>query len=142
MNPADRSAAASVPTDLPHRPSARHAPWMLAADALLIVLFAALGNRTHLSGLGVLDILTTAFPFLLAWSLGSALMRTWRRPSRTWPDGAVVLAVTVVLGLALRVFTGLGGAPMSFVLVTTGSLAVLLLGRRALTGLLLPHTRC
>ncbi|MGQ7785885.1 DUF3054 domain-containing protein [Nesterenkonia sp. K-15-9-6] len=136
MKTADDSDITPGPVRTAPAPAPRHAAWLLAADALLITLFAALGNRKHVSGLGLLDILSTAFPFLLAWALASTLVRTWRRPSRIWPDGVVVLGVTVALGMLLRVLLGLGGAPVSFVLVTTVTLAVFLLGRRALTSLI------
>lgn len=115
--------------------------WVLILDVLLILLFAVLGNRTHLSGLGVLDVLSTAAPFLLAWALSVGVLRGWRRPSRIWPEGLVILIGTVTLGLALRVTLGLGGAPTSFVLVTAGVLTGFLLGRRLLTGLLLRGSR-
>ncbi|MFD5822919.1 DUF3054 domain-containing protein [Nesterenkonia xinjiangensis] len=125
-----------------HRPGGlRGAWWMLLLDAALIILFAALGNRTHLSGLGLVDILSTASPFLLAWALSAAALRTWHRPSRLWPDGVIILIATVTLGMALRVVLGLGGAPVSFVLVTAGVLTTFLLGRRLLTGLLVSRSR-
>ncbi|GAB3189291.1 hypothetical protein GCM10027061_10180 [Nesterenkonia suensis] len=114
---------------------------MLPVDAALIILFAVLGNRTHLSGLGVLDVLSTASPFVLAWALSVLLLRTWRRPSRVWPDGVIILTLTVTVGMGLRVVLGLGGAPLSFVLVTAGVLTTFLLGRRLLTGRLIPNSR-
>lgn len=114
---------------------------LLVLDAALIIVFAALGNRSHDTGLGIVDVLTTAAPFLCAWALATALMRSARRPSQVLPDGLVIWAGTVMGGMVLRVLLGLGGAPLSFVLVAASSLAVLLLGRRLVTGLLMPATR-
>lgn len=114
---------------------------LLGADVVLVLIFAAVGNRTHQSGLAVLDVLTTASPFLLALLVVSAALWPLARPSRLWPDGLLVLVVTVAGGMALRVLLGLGEAPTSFVVVTSVVLAVLLLGRRLLSGLLRPASR-
>ncbi len=114
---------------------------LLVADVVLVLIFAAAGNRTHESGLAALDVLTTASPFLLALIIVSATLWPLARPSRLWPDGLLVLVTTVAGGMALRVLLGLGGAPASFIMVTTVVLTVLLLGRRLLSGLLRPATR-
>ncbi|NUL47039.1 DUF3054 domain-containing protein [Cellulosimicrobium funkei] len=108
-------------------------PWIgWALDVLLIVLFAALGRRTHESGMDLGGILLTALPFLAAWAVATALTRPWRTWARIWPAGVVVWLVTVVGGLLLRVALGDTAAP-SFQLVTAGVLGLLLLGRRAVT---------
>lgn len=114
---------------------------LLGVDLALILLFAALGNRSHDTGLGITDVLGTAAPFLLAWTAAALLMRTLRRPSRLLPDGLIIWAVTIAGGMVLRVLMGLGGAPLSFVTVAATTLGVLLLGRRLLTGMLAPATR-
>jgi uncharacterized integral membrane protein len=110
-------------------------PWLaLAVDALLIILFAALGRRTHESGMEPAGILWTALPFLIAWAL--ATMATHRGWARLWPAGVVVWLATVIGGLLLRVLFG-DTAALSFQLVTAGVLGVFLLGRRLVTTLLL-----
>ncbi|MCT1607317.1 DUF3054 domain-containing protein [Nesterenkonia massiliensis] len=103
---------------------------LLLLDAALVVLFAVAGNRSHSTGLSVSDVAGTAWPFLIGLLLGWALTRSWRQPSRLWPEGVVVVLITVALGMTLRVLLADGGAPLSFVAVATGSLALLLLGRR------------
>ncbi|WP_218219895.1 DUF3054 domain-containing protein [Nesterenkonia sp. Act20] len=106
-------------------------PWaLLAIDGLLVIGFAAMGNRNHATGLAVTDVLQTATPFLLGLLVSSLAVRFWRRPSRLWPDAAVVILGTVALGMALRVLSGTGGAQWTFVLVASGVLGVLLLVRR------------
>lgn len=106
----------------------------LAVDVLLIILFAALGRRTHESGMDVTGILWTALPFLLAWAVvTAATRRSW---ARLWPAGVGVWLVTVIGGLMLRVLFG-DSAAFSFQLVTAAVLGVLLLGRRLVTTLLL-----
>ncbi|QCU78030.1 DUF3054 domain-containing protein [Citricoccus sp. SGAir0253] len=127
--PADRSG-----TDDASR-GARSVVPALAADALLIVLFAALGRRAHASGLDLAGILWTALPFLLAWAATTALTRPRRTWARPWPAGVVVWLGTVAGGLVLRVLLGETAAP-SFQLVTAAVLGAFLLGRRGVTALL------
>lgn len=108
------------------------------ADAALVVLFAVLGNRAHDTGLSPTHIGATAWPFLTGLVLGWLLTRSWKRPSQLWPAGAAVVIVTVAVGLALRVLFTDGGAELSFILVATGTLGLLLMARRLLTAWLLP----
>ncbi|WP_081652624.1 DUF3054 domain-containing protein [Nesterenkonia massiliensis] len=110
---------------------------LLLLDAALVVLFAVAGNRSHSTGLSVSDVAGTAWPFLIGLLLGWALTRSWRQPSRLWPEGVVVVLITVALGMTLRVLLTDGGAPLSFVAVATGSLALLLLGRRLVSSQML-----
>jgi hypothetical protein len=115
--------------------------WMtLTLDAVLIVLFAAQGRKTHESGMDLGGLLFTALPFLLAWAIATAVTRPHRTWAQIWPAGVVVWLVTVVGGLALRVAFG-GTAALAFQAVTAGALAVLLLGRRAVTALILRWRR-
>ena len=108
------------------------------ADVVLIILFAALGRRTHASGLDAAGILWTALPFLLAWAAATVMTR--RNWSGLWPAGVLVWVITVVGGLALRVLLG-DSAAVSFQLVTAGVLGAFLLGRRLVTTLLLRWRR-
>ncbi|GAA4926589.1 DUF3054 domain-containing protein [Membranihabitans marinus] len=110
---------------------------LLLLDAALVVLFAVAGNRSHSTGLSVSDVAGTAWPFLIGLLLGWALTRSWHQPSRLWPEGVVVVLVTVALGMTLRVLLTDGGSPLSFVAVATGSLALLLLGRRLVSSQML-----
>lgn len=112
-------------------------PWLLLVlDGLLVLGFAALGNRSHESGLALADVFGTAAPFLLGLLISSLAVRFWRRPSRLLPDAFVVILGTVAVGMTVRVLSGSGGAEWSFVLVALGVLSVLLIGRRMLTGLI------
>ncbi|GAA1121229.1 DUF3054 domain-containing protein [Citricoccus alkalitolerans] len=112
----------------------------LSLDAVLIVLFAALGRKTHESGADVGGLLFTALPFLLAWAIATAFTRPHRTWAQIWPAGVVVWLVTAAGGLALRVAFG-GTAAPAFQWVAAGSLAVLVLGRRAVTALILRSRR-
>lgn len=108
----------------------------LAADVVLVMLFAVLGNRSHASGLTVPDVWSTAWPFLLGLGLSWLLAFSWGNPHRIWPTGVFVVLGTVGLGMVFReVFTD-GGVQVSFVAVALGAITLLLLTRRALFGLL------
>jgi hypothetical protein len=101
----------------------------LAADVLAVLLFAAVGRRSHAEGLAVVGVVRTAWPFLAGVAVGWLLARAWRAPSGLLPAGASVWLSALVVGMLLRVATGAGTAP-SFVVVAAVSLAVLLLGWR------------
>jgi len=103
----------------------------VAVDAVAVLLFAAVGRRSHAEGLAVLGVLRTAWPFLAGVAAGCLLARAWRAPSALLPSGVSVWLGALVVGMALRVMTGAGTAP-SFVVVAAVSLAVLLLGWRLL----------
>ncbi|MGB7818107.1 MAG: DUF3054 domain-containing protein [Ornithinibacter sp.] len=105
-------------------------------DVLAVVLFAAVGRRSHAEGLDVVGILRTALPFLVGTAVGWVLATvTLDSGPRTLPFGAVVLVGTVVTGMALRAITGEGTA-LSFVIVATTVLAALFLGWRLVARLL------
>ncbi|WP_462417546.1 DUF3054 domain-containing protein [Kytococcus sp. Marseille-QA3725] len=111
--------------------------WVAALlDAGSIALFAGLGRRSHDTGSVLTGVPETAWPFwvggVLGWVASAAVRR--RVPSGLG-NGLVVLVATVLLGMALRQLTGQGTA-WSFVMVTTIVLGVLLLGWRAVAGLL------
>lgn len=103
----------------------------LAADLVAVVVFAAIGRANHAEPADLLGVLATAAPF----ALGALLIRAApivRAEPAGLRAGAVVLAGTAGLGLALRwAFTG--SLPASFAVVTAVSLAALLLGWRALS---------
>ncbi|HEY4419364.1 MAG TPA: DUF3054 domain-containing protein [Pseudonocardia sp.] len=107
-----------------------------AADVIAVVVFAAVGRISHAEAESLSGLLATAAPFLIG------LIASWATPVvRAHPvgirAGAVVLAGTAVLGLLLRAaFTW--RFPLTFMAVTIISLAVLLLGWRALS-LLVSH---
>lgn len=106
-------------------------PLAAALDVVLVVAFAALGRASHAEDDPVLGVWGTAWPFLLGTALGWWAVR-WR--SGRWPlqvgTGIPVWAGTLVVGMLVRVLTGAGTA-VTFVLVAGCTLAVLLLGWRA-----------
>jgi hypothetical protein len=101
-----------------------------AADAVAVVVFAAVGRLSHGEADDLLGLVGTVAPF------GVGLVAAWttpvvRRDPASWRAGAVAVVCTVGIGLVLRAgFTG--RLPLSFAVVATISLAVLLLGWRGL----------
>lgn len=133
------------PAELPDRDSSTHrrptprwlAPLALFIDVALVIGFVAVGQREHDSAAGLLGLLATAAPFVIALLLTTAATgglslrhRSW---TRIWPHGVIVWAGTLALGMSLRVILGLGGAPLAFIIVAAASLALVLLGRRLIT---------
>jgi hypothetical protein len=107
----------------------------LAADTALICVFAAIGRRSHGENGTLLDVATTAWPFLAGMAAGWLvwLLAVGRVPSRV-RDGVPVWLCTVTLGMALRGLTHAGTA-LSFVVVATLVLGAMLLGWRGLAAL-------
>lgn len=100
----------------------------IALDAVLVCVFGAIGKSSHESSAWA--FFDAAWPFLVGLALGWLAVAWLRRPGRALVPGVLILVVTVVVGAVLRVVSGSGGAPLSFLLVTTAVLAVLLLGWR------------
>lgn len=117
-----------------------HAAGWLLADLVLIIGFAATGRSTHESGLAILGILGTAWPFLAACLLTWAVLRAWRSPAAPWPTGVLIWFGTAVGGLTLRALSG-GGMAVSFLAVAVMVLGVVLLLPRTVTTLVLRRRR-
>jgi len=105
----------------------RRAGW-IALDAVAVVAFAALGRASHAEDLT--GTLVTAAPFAAGAVVGTLAARTWRDPA-AWRSGLAVWAGAVVIGLPLRAAVT-GRLPLSFAIVATTALGVLVLGWRAI----------
>ena len=114
-------------------PSSRITLLSAAADSVAVVVFAAVGRLSHGEADDLVGLVGTAAPF------GVGLVAAWatpvvRRDPVAWGAGAVVLVCVAGIGLVLRAgFTG--RLPLSFAVVATVSLAILLLGWRGLAAL-------
>jgi Protein of unknown function (DUF3054) len=105
----------------------------LVTDFIGVLLFCAVGRRSHAEGLTVTGVAATAWPFLTGTIVGWLVSRGWRRPTAVAPTGVIVWLCTLVIGMLLRKASSAGVAA-SFVLVAGSVTAVLLLGwRTALT---------
>ena len=99
------------------------------ADIVGIVLFCAIGRRSHAEGLTVAGVAETAWPFLAGTAIGWLMSRGWQRPIALVPTGVVVWMCTVAVGMLLRAATS-AGVSGSFVVVASAATAVVLLGWR------------
>jgi hypothetical protein len=108
---------------------ARHTVIALLADIGCVIVFCAVGRRSHAEGLTVAGIAQTAWPFLSGTAVGWLLIGPRRRPFTVIPTGTVVWICTVAVGMVLRKVTSAGVAT-SFVVVASITTAVLLLGWR------------
>ncbi len=104
-------------------------------DVIGVLVFCAVGRRSHAEGITLTGVATTAWPFLTGTVLGWLASRGWRRPTAVAPTGVVVWLSTVLVGMALRKASSAGVA-VSFVVVAASVTAVLLLGWRAAVGLI------
>ena len=116
----------------------RH-PWIaLLLDIAIVIFFATRGRASHDLGIGMLEILLTAMPFLLAlvaaWifvGIAGQLRIVLLAPTRLWAAGVIIWVMTVFGGVGIRLMTG-DTAAMPFVLVTAGLLGALFLLPRLL----------
>jgi hypothetical protein len=113
----------------------RELAW-LAADVVAVLVFCALGRRSHDEGLTISGVAETVWPFLTGTVVGWLVSRAWRQPTAVVPTGVIVWLCTVVLGMLLRKASSAGVAA-SFVVVAATVTAVLLLGWRAAVGVTL-----
>jgi hypothetical protein len=112
----------------------RSAALAFLADAVLVVIFCAIGRRSHAEGITLAGVAHTSWPFLTGTVAGWALSRGWRRPTALNPTGLVVWVSTVVIGMLLRKASAQGVA-VSFVIVAATVTAVFLLGWRGVARL-------
>ena len=102
----------------------------VAIDALCVLVFCAVGRRSHAEGVTISGVAETAWPFLTGAAVGWVISRGWRRPTALRPTGLAVWLCTVAVGMLLRKASSQGVA-VSFVIVASLVTALLLLGWRA-----------
>ncbi|MFT4211568.1 MAG: DUF3054 domain-containing protein [Microbacterium sp.] len=106
----------------------------LAADVVLVVVFAIIGRASHHEDLAIGGIAQTAWPFLAGMLIGWAVMLAWRAPLAPVRTGVGVWAATVVGGMLLRAASG-QGVEIAFVIVAAVVLFVFLVGWRGIATL-------
>lgn len=113
-------------------------PWQAAVDAAALVTFAAVGKANHNpdgSVDGLLAVVMTAAPFLLAWFATSPFTNVYSKTGKSLQESFLQVvpgwAIAVPLGCILRgIIKGNVVPPLAFVLVTLIATLVLLgLGR-------------
>jgi len=113
-------------------PGIRRAALAFGFDVLAVVLFVVIGRRNHHeTGNAVAGVLRIVAPFLIALVVGWLVARAAGAPMSP-RTSLVVWAITVALGLALRRVVFQRGIALAFIIVATITLAVLLIGWRAI----------
>ncbi len=110
----------------------------MVADLVCVLVFAAAGKGTHEANDSEWVVLAIVWPYALSVVLAhTGLLLRGRQTRRVWPEGAVILAVTYVLGTLLRLVSGRGIA-VGFLAVAVVFLALTMLGWRASLRLVKP----
>lgn len=132
------------PTEAGTSPARGTATGPVAAlfDAVAITIFVAIGRASHEEGYDPAAFLHTLWPFLVGAAAGWSITYVYAhvrssdffghdfRPDRVVPVGLVIWFCTVTVAMILRFILSQGVA-VSFVVVATVTLAVFLLGWRA-----------
>ena len=102
-------------------------------DVTSVLVFVALGRRTHDAGSGVVGYLEVAAPFVLALVVAWLVILLSKWDPRTLVSGAVIAALTWLLGLLLRATVFDGGTATAFVIVAGLFLFATMLGWRVVS---------
>ena len=102
---------------------------MLVVDILAVLIFVIVGRDNHGESNTILGIVGTAAPFLIALLVAHIVLR-FLKIGRRLTVAIVVWAVTVGGGLTLRNLAFGDGTAFSFIVVTTITLGVLMIGLR------------
>jgi hypothetical protein len=108
----------------------------IGLDVFVVVLFVAIGRRTHEEGSAFTGVLKTALPFLIGLAIAWGAVRAWKRPAAVL-TGLAIWPITVLAGMVIRRSVFDGGTAPSFVVVATLFLGAFLVGWRWIAGLLL-----
>ncbi|HEY5663066.1 MAG TPA: DUF3054 domain-containing protein [Ilumatobacter sp.] len=103
----------------------------IGVDVFVVVLFVAIGRRTHDAGSALTGTLATAAPLLIGLAAAWGLVRAWRRPAAV-ATGLAIWPVTVLAGMVVRRLVFDRGTATAFVVVATLFLGAGLVGWRAL----------
>jgi hypothetical protein len=104
-------------------------PLAVGLDVFVVVLFVAVGLRSHDQS-GTFDaVIETAAPFLIGLAAGWLVARAWRRPAAVL-TGITIWPVTILVGMIVRNLVFDRGTAASFVIVATLFVGATLVGWR------------
>ena len=112
-------------------------PIVALGDVSSFILFAIIGRSQHNENEGILDILVTAFPFLITWLIISPFLGTYSRQA-TSAISAIPLAVipsvliSTIGGMCIRSLIKGYFPPIIFGVITLVTTSVLIMSWRAL----------
>lgn len=110
-------------------------PLAVGLDVFVVVLFVALGRRSHDGSGAFAAVLETAAPFLIGLAVGWMVVRAWRRPAGIL-TGVMIWPITILVGMIVRNLAFDRGTAAAFVIVATAFVGALLVGWRAALRLL------
>jgi len=110
----------------------------LLVDILAVLIFVIVGRRNHDEANTLVGIFETSAPFLIALAVAWLALRLLKIRRRI-TMALFVWAVTVGGGLTLRNLAFGDGTALSFVIVTTITLGVLMIGLRLIVARLVKH---
>jgi hypothetical protein len=107
-------------------------PWIApVVDLVVVVVFVAIGRRSHGEANDASGFLTTVWPFVAGLAVGAVVTRLYAAPLE-WRRAVPAWLLTVAVGLALRIGVVGHEFKLSFAIVATTFLGLFLLGWRAL----------
>lgn len=109
--------------------------FLLAIDAILIVVFASFGIASHGGSLDPASIARVAIPFLIPYLILAIGIKPTRLVHNIFPMGVILWLSTVIIGPILRAALFDDTSALPFILVTAGVLALFILGRRIISTL-------
>lgn len=108
-------------------------PLAIGLDVFAVVLFVALGRRSHDESGALAAVVETAAPFLVGLAVGWGTIRAWRRPTRV-VTGLAIWPITILVGMIVRNLVFDRGTATSFVVVATLFVGAFLVGWRVAVG--------
>ena len=132
MDIKERTSEALSPTATPTRNAGAGRIVLLAiGDAIVFIVFAVIGMRSHKEGLTVPSVLITAAPFAIGWFIVSPFIGAFRRNvtsqvGRMSARSALSWLAAWPVGLLLRGLTRHEVPPLTFALITLITNAIFL----------------
>jgi hypothetical protein len=102
----------------------------VAFDLVAVLVFVVIGRSVHDHGVDAAGIGSTVWPFAIGVLVGWLVVALLDRTGATLVDGALVVIVTVGVGMPLRFIAG-QGVVVAFVFVALGFIGLFMLGGRA-----------
>ncbi|RRD60611.1 DUF3054 domain-containing protein [Leucobacter sp. OH1287] len=101
---------------------------VLVLDAVLVLVFSAIGRANHGLEQSIPGVFQSAWPFLVGLLLGWLISRVWIKPTAL-TTGLIIWVATVAVGQLLRFFTT-NSFSVAFLIVSVIVLLVFLVGIR------------
>jgi hypothetical protein len=98
-------------------------------DLLFVLLFVTIGLSAHQHGITAGGLASVTWPFAVGLGVGWLVTRRRHRSGDAPLDGFVIVAITVALGMILRVVSSQGTA-FAFIIVALAFLSLFLVGWR------------